>query len=302
MISVLIPIFNYDVTALVASLISQLALSNIDYEIICIDDASTNYCLENDNLKLYNNTVLYKLSVNIGRSKIRNLLAEKAKYNWLLFLDADVFPKVKNFIKTYLKHINSNSGKVFCGGIIYQKEKPQKNKTLRWVYGKNREEVDAQVRQRNPYRYFFGANILMHKSVFDTCKFNEMIVKYGYEDILFVEDLKTNAIDISHLNNLVYHLGIENNILFLSKTKQALENLYSLNTLKILSGRDVKILQTYGLVKKYKLNRVLSLVYTLFNKIIEINLKSSVPSLVLFDLYKLTYFCYLADKKITPKL
>ena len=185
MLSILIPTFNYPIINLVSELHSQLVLARIKFEIICIDDASSNYYLQNDTLKNLNNVSLQKLPKNIGRSKIRNLLASKAIYDWLLFLDADVIPKDKDFINVYLRCIESKDAQVFCGGIAYENKKPESRKMLRWVYGKKREEIDLEIRKRNPYKYFFGANFLIHKSIFETVKFNNQIVKYGYEDVFF---------------------------------------------------------------------------------------------------------------------
>ena len=54
--------------------------------------------------------VSYKfLERNMGRSFVRNRLSEKAKYNWLLFMDADVSPKSNLYIKKYIDNIKINS-------------------------------------------------------------------------------------------------------------------------------------------------------------------------------------------------
>jgi len=294
MISVLIPIFNYNVTALVSSLNKQLVSAKINFEIIFIDDASTDFCFENDSLTGQDNVRFYKLHENVGRSKIRNLLAKKAKYDWLLFLDADVLPKQNDFIKTYLNCIKSEKAKVYCGGITYKKETPEDTKILRWKYGKNREEITAIKRNENPYRYFFGANFLMHESVFNSCKFNEAILKYGYEDVLFVQELKNNAISIKHIDNDVYHLGIEENQVFLTKTKQSIENLYFLYNKNIIQEQNVLILKWFKRLERTQLKGIFAKLYNLWGRIFERNLKSKTPSLFIFDIYKLTYFCYLS--------
>lgn len=297
MLSVLIPIFNCSVTNLVTSIISQLLLANIDFEIICIDDASTKYFVENDKLHHdVNNVKLYKLTTNIGRSKIRNMLVEKSKFDWLLFIDADVFPINNNFINEYLRCINFNDVKVYCGGIKYEMNKPEDNKMLRWVYGRSREEINYNVRQNKPYQYFFGANFLIQKPVFNICKFNENIVKYGYEDVFFVEDLRRNNITLRHINNEVYHLGIENNSVFLDKTKEAIENLFNLSSQNILVGDNIRILKIFHNIQAFKLTTIFSSVFVVLRKLFEFNLKSKRPSMFIFDIYKLTYFCFLNKK------
>jgi len=105
MLSVLIPIYNYKVTHLLLELILQLEDVNILYEIICIDDSSTEFNRENLIIETFKNVTSLKLENNIGRSKIRNLLTKKATYRWLLFLDSDVLPKNNNFIQKYISCI-----------------------------------------------------------------------------------------------------------------------------------------------------------------------------------------------------
>lgn len=297
MISILIPIYNFNAFNLISAVHTQLKLSLQEFEIICICDASTEFIVENLAIEKLSRTRLITLKQNIGRSKIRNLLIEKSNYNWLLFLDADVLPKDDLFIKRYLDCITKNGIKVFCGGIIYKDEKPSKTKMLRWVYGKKREEVSLLKRVENPYQYVSGANFLIHKSVVDAIKFDERIINYGYEDVLFIEDLKNSNFKISHIENPVYHLGIENNLIFLTKTKEAIENLYFISSNNILKGDNLKLLKTFKGLKKIKLNLVFSQVFLIFQKSIEKNLLGKKPSLFLFDIFKLGYLCSLNIKK-----
>ena len=296
MISVLIPVYNYQVFNLVESIHTQLLLLKIEFEIICVDDASIEYVDENKIIEKFNNTFIFSLKNNVGRSKIRNLLVEKSIYNWLLFLDADVLPQNNNFLINYIHFIKINSHKVYFGGVVYENNKPNKDKLLRWVYGKEREEINLNIREQNPYQYFSGANFLINKSVFTSIKFNESIVKYGYEDVLFVDDLRRSYIEVKQINNAVFHLGVEENSKFLSKTKEAIQNLIYLNSEKIVDWKSIKILRTYEKIKLYRLTWVFSLIYIVFNKILEWNLKSKSPSMQIFDVYKLTYLCYISRK------
>lgn len=298
MISVLIPIFNYNSTPLVASIHQQLELLPINYEIICVCDASTEYLIENESINSFSNTQIISLIDNIGRSKIRNLLVEKSNYNWLLFLDADVFPKNESFIKTYVYLIEKQNTKAHCGGLNYQKEPPKKEKTLRWVYGKKREEISVERRKKQVYQFVTGANVLIHKSIFRTIDFNEAIVNYGYEDVVFIEDLKSNNIDINHINNPVFHLGIENSLTFLNKTKEGLENLYYLNSKDILKGDNLKLLRAFRMLKTLRLTRFVVLFFNTFKKLLEYNLLSGKPSLLLFDIYKIGFFCTVYKTKM----
>tara|TARA_R110001583_G_scaffold12582_2_gene55688 strand:- start:367 stop:1263 length:897 start_codon:yes stop_codon:yes gene_type:complete len=297
MISVLIPIYNFNALKLVKTIHEQLEFLLQEFEIVCICDASTEFIAENNVINNFSSTKLLPLKKNIGRSKIRNLLIEKANYNWLLFLDADVLPKDDLFIKRYLDCIIKNEVSVFCGGIIYKDEKPDDNKMLRWVYGKKREEISFNKRSEKPYQYVSGANFLIHKSVAETIKFDERIINYGYEDVLFIEDLKNSNIEITHLENPVYHLGIENNLIFLDKTKEAIENLFFINANNILKGDNLKLLKTFQLLDKYSLDSGFLKIFLKFQKNIEYNLLGEKPSLFLFDIFKLGYLCDLNFKK-----
>jgi len=207
-------------------------------------------------------------------------------------------PESENFIFNYIKCIQSNRASVYCGGIIYEKTKPVPEKLLRWIYGKKREEIVTSKRSINPYKNFFGANFLVNKSVFERCGFNVTIMKYGYEDVLFAEDLKTNIISVAHINNPVFHLGIENNSIFLEKTKKGVNNLFYLSSNNILIGDNLKLLKVFKKLKINKLNWLFAIGFQMFNKLLKLNLLSNNPSLFILDIYKLGYLCYIDVKLI----
>ena len=50
-----------------------------------------------------------------------NLLAERSKYEWLLFLDSDVLPSSDRFIANYLEATYNNQ--VVYGGLKYDDNK-----------------------------------------------------------------------------------------------------------------------------------------------------------------------------------
>lgn len=244
MISVLIPTYNWDITSLVAELHQQLKITNIPFEIISIDDASSSKLnLKNKEINQLENCTFFSLEDNIGRSAIRNLLVDEAKYNWLLFLDADVFPKRKNFIKTYLESISKTNFDVFVGGIAYKNG--VNDDKLRWKTGKRGEEKSAKKRNQLPYHNLLTGNFLIKKDVFSYIRFEEKIKKYGYEDLLFAKELNSFNTRINHINNEVYHLGIDDNYSFLIKTKEALQNLRDMLLYGKLFFKDTKISKTY---------------------------------------------------------
>ncbi len=293
MISILIPTYNYDTFPLVKEIHTQLIQSNVVFEIICIDDASK-VLFNNNKINTLSFSKFIVLKQNIGRSKIRNLLATSAKHDWLLFLDTDVFPEKTNFIEIYLIAISKNIN-VICGGIKYHKEKPNNEKIMHWVYGKNREETPLLVRKNRPYNHFFSANFLIHKNVFSTVKFNENLTKYGHEDTLFALDLKKKHIDIKHIDNPVFHMGLESKDIFIKKTKDSVENALYLYQEKLIIKKDIRLIDTYIRLKLFKITNLFSYLFKILHKKIELNLHSEKPSLFLFDMYKLGYLCSISS-------
>lgn len=291
MLSILIPTYNYDVLPLVKKLFEQCTQEGMEYEIIVLDDASSLH-FDNEKINLLENCLFKILDKNMGRSAIRNLLAKKAKYDWLLFLDADAFPVENKFIYNYRKHIN-HFDKVLCGGMKYSSEKPNNNKKLRWTYGRKREALTALKRQQNEHLSFFSINFLLHKSIFEQVRFNEKLHFYGYEDVLFSYELQQQKIPIKHIDNPVYHMGVEENEVFLKKTELAIESLHFLIKEQKFSADYVKIARYLNIIQKTYTKKIFSVVFNLFKPIIKKQILSSNPNLFLFDVYRLGYICSL---------
>jgi glycosyltransferase involved in cell wall biosynthesis len=287
-LSVLIPVYNNDVTELVTELKNQCNKAKIIYELIVADDASDKEFLEQyDRIGQYPNVKIIRLKENQGRSKIRNFLAAEAGGAHLLFLDCDAKVVQANFIEHYLEKKGDHS--VVCGGTLYQEDQVDTEYTLHWVYGKNREQKDAAHRQSKAYASFKTFNFLIPKSLFIDIQLNESIKGYGHEDTLFGLKLKEKNIPVVHIDNPLMHMGIEKTEVFLSKTKTALYNLAILHS-KGEVGKDIKLIRYYLYAKK---SRIIPLVLKRFNKQKEsilTQLRGNYPSLRKFDFYRLGKF------------
>ncbi len=296
MISILIPTYNYNVYKLVDTLHSQCEAAAIVYEILVVDDASTDKKTIEENSKINNlsNCNFHVLTQNIGRSKIRNLLAEKSKNNFLLFLDADTLPSNSSFIKNYIEVISEDSSVIF-GGINYP-ENISDNFSLRHKYGSERESLALAERLKNPYRSFITMGFVIKKEVFEKIKFNETLAGYGYEDSVFAYQLQKNNIPLLHIDNAVTHLNLETNDVFIQKSELALQNLLRFYQSKAIDEATVKILKVYVKLKKLHLLFLVKAFFKLFKNAIVNNLKSTKPSLFLFDLYRLGYLSSLKPK------
>lgn len=289
MISILIPTYNYSVFKLVENLQQQCAKLTMVYEILVIDDASsnTNISAENKKINTLPNCNFLGLKENIGRSKIRNLLAEKAKYGWLLFLDADTFPSSSEFIKNYIASFSEERSVIF-GGIKYPNNN-LKSESLRHTYGVERESLPLKDRLKHPYRSFITMAFAIKKEVFNLIQFNEKLAGYGYEDSVFAFELKENNISIFHIDNPVLHLNLESNLDFLKKSELALQNLLNFYEKSTINANSVKILKVYLQLKNANLLWSMRLFFKVFKTAMLKNLNSTKPSLFLFDLYRLGY-------------
>lgn len=295
MLSILIPTYNYTIYSLVSTIHKQIEQTGIDYEIICLDDASNLIFLENERINDLPHCSYKKLETNIGRSKIRNLLAKKSKYDWLLYLDADVMPKNNTFISEYLKHINDEI-KVVNGGLLYSEEKPERGKVLRWIYGKSREALPHQTRQKKPYLSFLTLNFLIHKSIFKKVSFDETIPNFRHEDTLFSYTLMQNRIQIQHIDNPIYHLGLDDFEDAIQKEKESLIALKHMIDNRLIDVNYLKISKVFSKIKQHKLLFIFTFFYKNSQLLLLKNLSSTTPSLFIFDLYRLGYLCSIENK------
>ena len=293
MLSILIPTYNYNIETLVAELHAQSTDCAIDFEILCYDDCSTKLDLvaANKSINSLENTTYKILDSNIGRSAIRNLLSKDAKFDLLLFLDADVMLKSNNFIRNYISNIDSNY-KVLFGGFIYDKTETYLQANLRGKYGLKYEQVDAEKRNLSPYRLIISANFLIEKKLF--IKLNSQITenRYGLDNV-FGALLKTNNIDVLHINNGVYHNGLEDNISFIDKSEQATKTLLWMLKQEKIDTHSNNLLKVFQLFKSIKINFILNGFYKIFCEPMKKNLTSNSPNLYILQLYKLSYMCYI---------
>ena len=295
MLSILIPTYNYNVYPLVSEIHKQCLECRIEFEILVFDDGSKQFLVENEAINCIENCYFKVLEKNIGRSAIRNLLAQKAKFEWLLFLDADTIPIQNLFIRNYIVQINEDE-KIVYGGIKYQKEKPKKNQVLRWKYGNSREALSVEKRKENPYLSLLTLNFLIHKNIFDKVSFNESIPNLRHEDTLFSYNLKQQKIKILHFENPVFHLGLDDFDVAIKKENESVLGLKYLIDHKLLPSDYVRLSKIAAKIDKLKLNFAFALFYKITKPIFLKNIASNNPSLFIFDLYRLGNLCNLNSK------
>jgi glycosyltransferase involved in cell wall biosynthesis len=292
MLSICIPVYNFDVTGLIDELYKQAEILSVPFEIVCIDDCSDSNFISINKEKCNKYGRFIELGKNIGRSKIRNLFLSNTKYQYLLFLDCDSTIVSDNFVKTYIAAVKNIESGVICGGRVYDDEKPSRQYLLRWKYGRLKESQPVEIRQTFPNKSFMTNNFIIDRSVFEIVRFDETISTYGHEDTLFGFQLKNRKIPIAHINNPVLNGCLETNEEYIEKTEIALENLaYILDYLNYNPRfiEDVKIANYYETFLNWKLKNLVKFFYLIFGPLIRKLLKSGIINLFLFDFYKLGF-------------
>lgn len=295
MISICIPVFNYDIRRLVRELHSQLSTEGIESEILIADDASQKAFVEiNKDLTEIANVIFFPLSQNRGRAGIRNFLASQARFPYLLFLDSDTLPVDIGFVNNYLKAASENE--VCCGGIRYRNEKPEKSRLLRWKFGRKREEIPASIRNQQPYKSFMTGNFLCPAQVFKEIGFDESLKSYGHEDTLFGLDLQKKGVGILHIENPVFHEGLESNDVFLNKTETAIKNLLIISekpAYDTLACQNIKLLNTCLKIRNAGLLPVLKILSFPVLPLLRFLLLKNLAGIRCLDMYKLLFSCRL---------
>jgi len=288
MLAILIPTYNFNITRLATELHRQAMDQSIDFEIIVMEDGSEKWIKENKLIGELANCKHIILEDNTGRSAIRNKLADKAKFDHLLFMDCDAEVCSSDFIQKYLPFCNKEC--VVIGGTAYDPKEKNPDFSLRLKYGRVRETRTASERGKNNFSTF---NFLISKSIFNQVRFDESIRGYGHEDMLFGHQLHQLGYEYIQIENPLIHKGLDDNRTFLSKTEEGTRNLFLLYQ----TGRypfladESKLLNTYIRIYKSGLTRLFALKFDLTSHLLRRLLSGKSPSLLLYDWYKLLFLC-----------
>ena len=299
MLSILIATYQRNCTELVAQLVRQAdAMKNdvdgFEYELIVADDGSDDaHFLHLQNALCQHACCrLLRMEKNVGRARIRNLLAREAKYGWLLFMDDDAEVAREDFLQHYWQC--RDRADVVCGGLMTPRvrKEAQKACALRYKYDRTAQKRNAALGdRRGDYLHFTTFNFLASSRVFETVEFDERFVGYGYEDTLFGLALQEAGLSLLYIDNPLIHAGVDTNVEFLDKTHRALQTLSRLNDERL---QQVGAMKWWKRLHKLHLDKFVARRKGI-KKILTRNLLSQNPSLTLFQAYKLISFCELQN-------
>lgn len=274
LLSVLIPVYRYDCSSLVASLRSQAAADGVDCEVLTADDEV----------------------LQLGRAAVRNHLARQAGGELLLFMDCDATLLGDHFLSDCLtrwqrENKARNAPVVLCPRLCHAEQLPSPEVSLRWRYEHSADKHrSAAERNASPYCRFTTFCFLMAREQFLQVLFDEDCKGYGHEDTLFGAELQHRAIPVVHTDIPLRHDGLEPNAVYLSKTRSAIESLHARSS--ELDGYS-PLLAAARRLERLHLLGIFAWFFRRLRPCMERNLKGSHPSLLLFKLYKLGYYASL---------
>lgn len=280
MLSVLIPIYNHSIVELVTDLAHQAIQLSVEVEILCLDDGSTDaWKGVNRRIEEVNAFQYEELPNNVGRSKIRNLLAARASQPYLLFLDGDSAIAQNDFLGKYLANLTPDE--VVVGGRLYPNIWQNNDQKLHWLAGRYREQRLTSGFQSN--------NFLIAADKFATVGgFDETLQGYGHEDTLFGLRLEQSGVCIRHIDNPVLHSDLKNALDFMHDQEEAIKNLYRLKMR--FPELKTSLLQSAVALKNLGLTPIVSFLFKIGGRQLRGILTGSFPNLLLLDLYKIGFY------------
>jgi len=208
-LSILIPVYNWNVQPLLKKLYAQCCGVEMrgQVEIIVIDDGSSEKFDTASTAKKMSFVLYEELPINRGRGSVRNVLLDKAKGDYVLFLDADMFPDHDDCVQVYFNWAKAGC-EILCGGISYLQYREREEDYSFYLYkSKKTEAFPATVRNNVPWRYFFTSNILLRRDIVSSVRFDSRFKGYGFEDIEWAIRL-SKTYKIIHIDNTCSHMGV----------------------------------------------------------------------------------------------
>lgn len=201
-ISIIVPVYNKE-KYLAQCLDSLLSQTFTDFEIICINDCSTDSSLEivNSYLEKDSRISLINLEKNLGLGFVRNLGIEKSKGEYLAWIDADDY-----IDETYLEELYNTAIKYKADVIKSNIKKFSDLKTYNMYDHKKCGEWTSFEDKLYIFDDFFGScNNLIKRDLIvkNSIKFKES--KMYFEDFIFILKICFFAEKVAYFNPKTFY-------------------------------------------------------------------------------------------------
>jgi len=210
-LSVLIPFYNDDPTALLHALLSQTV--NLDtIEILIYDDGSAKPDLNAKVcaiVKSAHSQVEFLIAdKNAGRSAARNSLQDNANADWVLFLDADMRPVSHNFLKDYVQLIEAEVADVIFGGFTVPETAETPDQELHRALSEVSDCLTLSARQAAGPQFVASSNLCVRKDILHQEGFDNEFQGWGWEDSEWAARI-AKRFTLVHADIPALHLGLE---------------------------------------------------------------------------------------------
>ena len=224
-LSVLIPFYRDNPSELLAELLAQ-AEKIRGVEILIYDDGTLDpvicAALAAQVKEAASPVTLLIAEENKGRSTARNTLQEKARGDWVLFLDADMRPGSDDFLSNYLSLIASDTADIIFGGFTVPK-KVSRSEELHRALSEMSDCLDLSERQAAGPQFVATSNLCVRKSVLLAEPFDSGFVGWGWEDSEWAARAAA-SFTLIHADNTALHLGLESEDTLLKRFRYSAKN------------------------------------------------------------------------------
>lgn len=211
-VSVLIPFLRDDPAELLALLDEEAASVDGAVEIVILDDGTRDADLTARLTRQVKAMALparlITLPANEGRSVGRNRLASAARGGSLLFLDSDMRPDHRRFLRDWADLAAREDPAVAFGGFSLLQAPADACFAVHRAMAAKSECVPWTERARQPEKYVYTSNLLVRRDVFEAEAFDPGFTGWGWEDVEWAMRV-SRRFRVVHLDNPATHMGLD---------------------------------------------------------------------------------------------
>jgi len=226
-VSVLIPFLRDDPSELLNLLDEEAASVGGAVEIVVLDDGTRDAALTARLTHQIRTMVLpvrlITLTANEGRSIGRNRLASAARGGSLLFLDSDMRPDHRRFLRDWADLAAREDPAVAFGGFSLLQAPTDARFAVHRAIAAKSECVPWMERARQPEKYVYTSNLLVRRDVFESEAFDPGFTGWGWEDVEWAMRV-SRRFGVVHLDNTATHMGLDTVTALAGKYEQSTPN------------------------------------------------------------------------------
>lgn len=226
-ISVLIPFLRDDPAELLDLLDEEAASVDGAVEIVLLDDGTRDAALTarlTAQIRAMALPVrLITLPANEGRSIGRNRLASAARGGSLLFLDSDMRPDHRRFLRDWADLAAREDPAVAFGGFSLLQAPTDARFAVHRAMAAKSECVPWTERAKQPEKYVYTSNLLVRRDVFESEAFDPGFTGWGWEDVEWAMRV-SRRFRVVHLDNAATHMGLDTVAALAGKYEQSAPN------------------------------------------------------------------------------